>query len=429
MATAITAASKRTLDRGAIKRYSASIVSQGVLSAFNFALGIFTLRVLSLHDFGLFAFVLVLANAFAGVGNALASTPLLVMTPALARRGERIRLEATLSAANGLMTLTLAGAATAGFLTFGSSAEFSLAGAAFIAASCLRNHWRVFAFARRVAGASVVSDLVYVGVATVGLGTIAAATGGTVEVEAALAVLGGASLCSMIAIRRRLGIALRFRLRRFMPAVYRRVWDESRWSLLGVITTSLQTQAHSFVVTAFAGPAAFAPLAAGNALFGPMRMTVVAWQMVARPDFAAAIGRNDQARLWRTVKASAAVFLAGNLIFILSLYGVWDFVDAHLFRQKYADQPMLLIVALWTAVSAVSSMRGVLSGAIQAYRDFRRLALSTVQGGLISMAVATALFLAFDPAASLLGILAGEIFALAYLVRLCAKKQTVPCPA
>jgi O-antigen/teichoic acid export membrane protein len=428
MATVISTHSGRPLRRDAVKRYAASIVSQGALSAFSFALGIFMLRVLSLEDFGLFSLVLIAANVFTGITNALAATPLLVYAPALVRRRERVRMEATLATANAALTAALTGATALGCLLFRPDAGFVLSCAAFVATFCFRHYWRVFAFARRQPETALATDLVYVGLGVVAVGGAAAATGGQIRLDLALATLSAATVCSMVPMKRRLALGFGLPVRRFMPTTYRRVWDECRWSLLGVVTTSVQTQAHSFVVTAFAGPAAFAPLAAGNALFGPMRMTVAAWQMVARPDFAIAIERGDDGAVRRALRTSTALLLAGNATFMVCLYGLWDFMDAHLFQQKYADQPMPLIVALWAAVTAVTTVRGVVSGAVQAYREFRPLAWATVYGGAVSLAVAAALFFAFGPAVSLAGVLAGEVLVLVRLMRLHSRRRSASCP-
>jgi O-antigen/teichoic acid export membrane protein len=429
MATAASTVVNWSRRRDAIRRYSASIASQGALSGFSFLVNLLMLRLMDVENFGVFSLVLVFAGVFAGVTNALAATPLTVYAPALTSRRERTRMEATLSAVNGVLCAGLTAATAVGCYLYRPDVGFVLACSAYVATFCFRHYWRVFAFARRRPEIALSTDLVYVGLGMAALAAIAVATRGTLDIELAFAVLAAVNLVSMFGIGRALTIGFRLPLRRFMASTYRRVWGECSWSLVGVLTTAVQAQAHSFVVTAFSGPAAFAPLAAGNALFGPMRMTVVAWQMVARPDFAAAIGSGGEARIWRTIKISGALFLAANAIFIVCLYGVWDVIEAHLFRQKYAGQPMFLIVALWGAIATVTAVRGVLSSAVQAYRDFRPLAMATVYGGFISLAIAVVLFFAVTPAASLAGVLLGELFTLAYLVRLTARRRRPPCPA
>jgi O-antigen/teichoic acid export membrane protein len=422
MATAVSALSRGSRRRDTIRRYTASIASQGALSAFSFLLSLFMLRVMNVEDFGLFALVVVIANVFAGISNALAATPLTVYVPALAAQRERIRMEATLAAANGLLCIALTAVTLAGSYLYRPDFGFAGACAAYVGTFCARHYWRTAAFARRRPEVALSTDLVYVALGIAALAAAMAMAGASLDVGLAFAVLSAVNVMSMIGIGQRLAIGPRLPLRRFMPAIYRRVWDECGWSLLGVVTSAVQTQAHSFVVSSFSGPAAFAPLAAGNALFGPMRMAVVAWQMVARPDFAAAIAKGDETRIRRAVRVSAALFLAGNAIFIVCLYGVWDFVEAHLFRQKYDGQPMFLIVALWAAVATVSAVRGVLSGVVQAYRDFRPLAMATVWGGALSLGAATGLYFMSGPTASLGGVLAGEVFTLIYLMRLTARR-------
>ena len=69
------------------------------------------------------------------------------------------------------------------------------------------------------------------------------------------------------------------------------IWSDVAWSLFGTTTWTIQSQGLTFLVAALAGPAAYAPVAAGLVLFSPLRQAVNAFINVFRTDFVAALCR------------------------------------------------------------------------------------------------------------------------------------------
>ena len=70
---------------------------------------------------------------------------------------------------------------------------------------------------------------------------------------------------------------------------YAAIRSDVAWSLVGVVTWSIQSQALLVLVAAIAGPAAYAPIAAGMVLLSPLRPAIWALINVARPKFAVAL--------------------------------------------------------------------------------------------------------------------------------------------
>lgn len=107
--------------------------------------------------------------------------------------------------------------------------------------------------------------------------------------------------------------------RRSLLHHYRLFWQKIRWSLAGVVSTSLQEHAHSLIVTAFAGSAAFAPLAAGQIIFGPVRVALQAVQMVLRPEQAVMIAARDKAAVRRNLFMTIGVFALGTFAIVVAV--------------------------------------------------------------------------------------------------------------
>ena len=95
------------------RRLTLSIADQGIVSAFNFALNLYLVRVAAPDDFGLFAIVNAASLFAAMVQNAIVNTPLSVHLPAAHDADEKSLLLRAFSAVNLALTacVLLAGAA------------------------------------------------------------------------------------------------------------------------------------------------------------------------------------------------------------------------------------------------------------------------------------------------------------------------------
>ena len=193
---------------------------------------------------------------------------------------------------------------------------------------------------------------------------------------------------------------------RTLRTYYRRFWSLTRWSLLGVVTTVLQAEAHSFVVTALVGPAAYAPLAAGFVLFGPVRTAINAWLMVMQPELANAVADHRRTAVVRTVFGSMIFLAAGTFVVVGLVYLLWAPIDEQLYSGRYDDQPMAFIVAACAMLTLALALIAPLSGLMLALKAFRPLALATVAGAVVSISLVLLLLMLATATATLLGVLA-----------------------
>ena len=411
----------RTLARLAGKArspYFRAVAAQGLVSGFHFALNLALLRLVVPHEYGLFAFAFVLAMFASAINNALIATPLTVWTPIVADPDERAAQESMFGALNVALTLALALAGLAWSLLDTDAATGSALGTtAFVALYAARHYSRSAGYARLRPLVTAAGDVTYVVVGGALIGALALAR--SVPIGAVLALLAGANVAAMlvehVGLHRR---APRLRLpSRARLATYADIWTQSRWALVGSLTTLFLAQAHGVIVVWADGPGAFAPLAAGLVLFGPMRIALTTWQNMVKPELAVALheGRlaEVRARLRRANLAMGLAVLAAGALLALA----WPWVHAFLYERRYADAPMGLIVSISCAITLCGALYNVPSAALQALRDFRRLAMASLWGAMLSGVGVGALLWVTAPEYTLLGVLCAETFMVAYLAR------------
>jgi len=236
------------------------------------------------------------------------------------------------------------------------------------------------------------------------------------KVEWVLLALSAANLLAMVMERFRLhgswwrGYAFN------QLGYYKEIWVQSRWALIGAMTTLFLAQAHSLIITWTKGPTAFAPLAAGFVLFGPVRVALITWQNMVKPELAVALSQNRNEAVASQIKRTLTMMGIAVILLGVTLMVLWPWVNELLYAAKYSDQPMRQIVLMWALITFFAAIYNAPAAALQALKDFRVLAMSSVYGALIS-AVTVALLLAFTaPEYTLLGIMAAEAFMAVYLL-------------
>jgi len=400
-------------------RYLLSIGAQAFVSGFHFALNLALLRLVTPYDYGLFAFAFVLAISAAAINNALVATPLTVYTPVIEDPAERRSQEGMFASANLLLitVLVLAGALWA--YASGYADDTGLGATLFVAAYTARQYSRNVSYARLRPLVVAASDIVYAGTGTLLIATLHFAAP-DFTIGRVLAALALACLLAMAAERALLNRSdARARARRFGSlAGYGRIWRESAaWALVGALTTMFLGQAHSFIVTTAVGPGAFAPLAAGFVLFGPVRVALTTWQNMVKPelavDLAAGHIESVRAQLRRTVRLMILAVAALGI----ALWLGWSWVHAFLYASRYADQPMGLIVAMWCLVTIAGASYAAPSAALQSLKRFRELAVASIWGSLVSGVLVALALWRYGPESTLLGILAAETFLALWLAR------------
>lgn len=395
-----------------MRRYALSAAGPVGVSAVHFIATLALIRLLSPAEFGLFAFLFLLVNMGTSLSNALVSTPYSVIVND--SDPDRSELE-SLFGVSVLLSLAVGGVAALFSWMFGGS-EAALWFLLFGLASTLRWFARGVFFAHHTPAGAIRSDATYSALLSLLL-LYEVSVGITLETAArafAISAISGYLICGASALRRDLSGLFRPRL----PA-YLRVWrDRSGWSLLGVVTTEATANAHAWVVTLIAGPAAFAPLAASAILMRPVGVIGAALTQSERPRMSRALnaGRFGEAVAMispfrRSMLAVwAAATGAGVALFLLA--------PGLIFPADYAREELLIALLAWGLIWLLRALRAPDSALLQAGSRFRPLALASVRSGLVSvLAVLIALQIG-GPLLTLAGLLIGEMVFAAGVKRL-----------
>jgi O-antigen/teichoic acid export membrane protein len=387
-------------------RYALAAVGPVGSAAAQFLLSLILLRVLSPHDFGSFSFLLVATVLSWGVWSALLCAPLPVLL-ARADEGDREALGDTIFAAD------LAGAAVAGLVFFGLARLLGVATGASVlfalygAAALVRWFARAHAYAHGRQLRTTASDLVY-GVALVaGVGGLAAA--GQATLGTAYAALLASAALGLLPFG---GDFLRRQFVRVRPAAlgrYPAIWREhAGWSLLGVLTTEATANAHAYLVTALAGPAAFAPIAASALMIRPIGVAQNALSDFERAEMARDIGRGEVGAALAAVRTFRWVLVAAwgatALLAAALLFGAPRLI----FPAHYPLPFLVTGAALWMVVAGVRLVRAPESVLLQAAGSFRALAMASVGSAALSIAAVAALLRLAGPLWSIGGVMLGE---------------------
>jgi O-antigen/teichoic acid export membrane protein len=140
----------------------------------------------------------------------------------------------------------------------------------------------------------------------------------------------------------------------------------------------------------------------------PVAVVLSSLPDMERPAMARALGAGDPWRAFQVVKefrTAAAAVLAGT---ILTAAAVLFWFPSTILKQGYDARSAALILAVWAAIMAVRALRTPEAVFLQAAGDFQPLARIGMKACIVSLALTLSLLLAFGPAASLLGILAGD---------------------
>lgn len=403
-----------------------SVGAQGLVSGFHFALNLLLLRLVTPFDYGVFAFAFVLAMFASAINNALISTPLTVYTPVIKDVSERAEQEAMFSTLNILLFVLL----VLGGVIYSNSANLdssiSLAVTAFVAVYSARHYSRSAGYARMRPLVTATGDSVYVAAGVLIVLTLLL-TQDKLGITSILYALAVANLAAMIVERTLLHGKSRKWLSIGRLNSYGAVWLQSRWALVGSLTTLFLAQAHSVIITSTHGPNAYAPLAAGFVLFGPVRVALLTWQNMVKPELAVALSESRQDAVRKQIKTTSLLMAGAVFAMGIFLWFAWPLIHKFLYAEQYADQPMAYIVGLWSVITLFAASYNAPAAALQAMRDFKVLAVASIYGAVLSGVMVSVLLYYFRPETTLLGILAAEVFMAIYLTfTLYSRLKTVP---
>lgn len=381
------------------------IGGEATQSALHFALNLVLMHRLSAFDYGVYALVMVMGGLALTYIRALTAMPGSIMIASSRTRYASASYDVVFgSVALALASLMGLAVAVVVWIWIGHAA---VAAGLLIALWSVRSHLRTTTLARRLRMETTASDLAF-------------AAGGLVAALAAIAADGDilADTLMALAVANALGIATLMLLVRRRPRVtlrrsarqrYARIRPQLTWSFLGVTAANVQGQGMALLVTALAGPAAYAPIAAVVVLFTPLRLMGAGLINFLQPEISRLLseGRVPAARrelrLWSFFMGTAA-FLYGAAVLI----GL-PMLDTEVLHGApiYA-----LGISAWIlfTIATVSVMPHI---TLEVLSAFRALAYLTFAAAAFGMTVVLAILAVLPPAYALIGVAASEAVVLA----------------
>jgi O-antigen/teichoic acid export membrane protein len=388
-----------------IGNYGLATFATAVVSASHLLIQLAVLHSLGSAEFGLIAFLLTLIQFGSGLCNSVVAAP---YTVAISAGSDDENSTACFFAVNaGLALLNGALAAAAAFWIGNTGWPVAICFALASALFTIRWFGRTDAYATHKPVRAAASDIAYSAALLMSLG---------------LAWFQGLSLLSASMIFVAGGIAgmtpfgMAFLLRhvqgdwRSTISAYRPIWrEQSRWAVVGLVTTEATANAHSYLVTLIAGPAAFAPIAAAMLFLRPIGVCMVSLTQIERPAMARAFAANNRARAFGYAMRFTAVLALIWVLTIAATAAILHFFPAIAFKPGLEVKLVLVAFGLWAIICLVQCVQTPLNVFLQAEGRFRELAEASMKACLVTVAGVVALLLAVGPVYATIGVLAGQL--------------------
>jgi O-antigen/teichoic acid export membrane protein len=396
----------------ALQRYALAVVAPSSVSAAHLLVQVLLLTTLMPAEFGSFAFLMIVVQFGYGLSNALVSTPHTVEVSSQSREDRRDMF----LAANGLFAVAFGAAIYLVGSVVGNGLWTQLF-AVYAVLAMLRWFGRAHSYAILRPGAAGISDIVYA--VTLVIMVLALAWSGNLGLDTVALAFIVASLVGLICLGGEF-LSLQFGFRGFAQLwSYGEVWQgQSRWTLLGVVTTESTSNVHSYLVTLLAGPAAFAPIGAAALFVRPVLLSVSSLMQLEIPILGRALAGGDIGKVTMTHRRFLNALLVIWVVTAALAYAVIAFFPSVIIKPAYSLDEVEIAALLFMGVSLFQVWQGPNSALLQAAKRFKDLSkVSVISCGFSIAGVAAALAL-LPPVYSLAGIAMGQLVMAVLLARL-----------
>lgn len=400
---------------GDLARYAAALFGTAGSSGAQFVLTLALLGRMAPADFARYTFLLIVSQLIWGLGGALFAAPLASLSAHPDSEQAQASTEAVIHLQPVFALVCSALSFAVALLIHAGLAE-SIVYALLVAAGGIRQFLRVAGYSQDRQARIVLSDFLYTLCLLVFTGALILAHGQSLQLV--LAILTAGHVIGIVPLLRFLPRALLTWPPRGTLHEYRRIWrDSAGWSLVGLIATETTGNAHSYIVTAIAGPSGFAALAASTVLSKPGTVALNALGELERARMARLCGPEDEARLKATRLLFRAVSIACWLGTAALTFAALDLKPQLLFHDQYDLHSLRIAGWLWAAAMLIRCLYLPEAIEMQARGAFHQLAWPRIQGAPFSLIGSLILVLMAPPEWSIIAICLGEGISALLLLR------------
>ncbi len=317
---------KRMNLAGIARRLTLMVGAEALQSGFHFALNLALVPMLSARDFGVFSIVMVIGGLSLTYIRAFAGMPASIWIGRSRTRPAAGAYDVTFG--SGAVLLSAFAAFGVYLLLQVWLDRGALAGGSFVGLWSMRSYLRTAYFARGRRKSVILADFTFVvsGALLASLLWLGRAD----VLQSAFILLAVANATGIAALLFLGGWPFRISYRYQVRQRYARMWRQLGWAGLSVTLTNLQGQAVALLVTAFGGPAAYAPIAATLLLFVPLRIAATALTNMLQPEISAELARGEARHVWGQVKLWFGVTGSIGLIYGAMMLVVLPRIHLHI---------------------------------------------------------------------------------------------------
>ena len=406
-----------------VRLLSSAVVSQALLSAASFAVGLLLIRQADALQYGYFilasgviVLLVSLQNAFFG--------PVLAIRLTRLDRPEGGALVGGLYAALNLVVRWLAAAALATVIALWfagvldrQTALLSIAGIFAAIAILQREYFRIVLLAHRRPFDVLRGDVCHVVLMLAG---VFVATRTATPAAVSLLALGIAAVASAILIGRA--------LHRHEPwasaskaALLREIAPVAAWSTAGAAIHWTFSQGYIYLVAGTLDVAAVAAIAATRLLLMPVNLLSSGIGSLMLPLASGWLQQHGPALLLRRLGLFAVGLGLVTLCYFAVIWLARDWIFAVVLKKQFADRDELLL--LWGLLFLVMVVRDQLGYVVAAQGRFRALSSVTLVSACIALAASFEFMRRLGVTGALLGMLTGELINLAGIVVLAIRQS------
>ncbi len=209
--------------------------------------------------------------------------------------------------------------------------------------------------------------------------------------------------------------------------ILREIAPLSAWSIAGAAIHWTFCPGYIYLVAGTLNLAAVAAIAATRLLLMPVNLLSTGIGSLMLPLAAGWLHRHGASLLWRRLCQFALGLIAATLCYFIMLWLFRDWIFAVVLKKTFAQRDELLL--LWGAIFLVIVVRDQLVYFLAAQGRFRILTLLTLISAVLSLATSYWAMLRLGVVGALLGILVGELINVIGIVFLSFRKTPHPLTA